>query len=83
MGDRSATAPGTAAETDDFLSIRSIDHLEFWVGNARQAAFFLSARVPVSPHGLRGAGTGVRDRASYAPGQGALRADHAARPRGP
>ena len=73
MGDRSATAPGTAAKTDDFLSIRSIDHLELWVGNARQAAFFYQHAFGLTITAYAGLETGVRDRASYVLQQGRVR----------
>ncbi len=73
MGDRSATAPGAKAATDDFLSIRSIDHLEFWVGNARQAAFFYQHAFGLAITAYAGLETGVRDRASYVMQQGNVR----------
>ena len=73
MADRSATAPGTAAATDDFLSIRSIDHLEFWVGNAKQAAFFYQHAFGLAVTAYAGLETGVRDRASYVLQQGKVR----------
>jgi 4-hydroxyphenylpyruvate dioxygenase len=73
MADRSATAPGTAAATDDFLSIRAIDHLEFWVGNAKQAAFFYQHAFGLAVTGYAGLETGVRDRASYVLQQGKVR----------
>jgi len=73
MGDRSATAPGAAPQTDDFLSIRSIDHLEFWVGNARQAAFFYQHAFGLTLTAYAGLETGVRDRASYVLQQGKVR----------
>jgi len=73
MADRSATAPGTAAATDDFLSIRAIDHLEFWVGNAKQAAFFYQHAFGLTVTAYAGLETGVRDRASYVLQQGKVR----------
>jgi len=73
MGDRSATATGAKAETDDFLSIRSIDHLELWVGNARQAAFFYQHAFGLAITAYAGLETGVRDRASYVLQQGKVR----------
>jgi len=73
MGDRSATATGAKAQTDDFLSIRSIDHLEFWVGNARQAAFFYQHAFGLTITAYAGLETGVRDRASYVLQQGKVR----------
>jgi 4-hydroxyphenylpyruvate dioxygenase len=73
MGDRTATVPGAAPKTDDFLSIRSIDHLEFWVGNARQAAFFYQHAFGLTITAYAGLETGVRDRASYVLQQGKVR----------
>ncbi len=73
MADRIATAPKSAAATDDFLSIRSIDHLEFWVGNAKQAAFFYQHAFGLAPTAYAGLETGVRDRASYVLQQGKVR----------
>ena len=73
MVDRTATAPGQAPATDDFLSIRAIDHLEFWVGNAKQAAFYYQHAFGLTPTGYAGLETGVRDRASYVLQQGRVR----------
>ena len=73
MADRTATAPGAAPATDDFLSIRAIDHLEFWVGNAKQAAFFYQHAFGLTPTAYAGLETGVRDRASYVLQQGRVR----------
>jgi len=73
MVDRTATAPGQAPATDDFLSIRAIDHLEFWVGNAKQAAFYYQHAFGLTATGYAGLETGVRDRASYVLQQGRVR----------
>ncbi|HZI89278.1 MAG TPA: 4-hydroxyphenylpyruvate dioxygenase [Candidatus Polarisedimenticolia bacterium] len=73
MADRTATAPGQAKAVDDFLSIRAIDHLEFWVGNAKQAAFFYQHAFGLAVTGYAGLETGVRDRASYVLQQGKVR----------
>jgi 4-hydroxyphenylpyruvate dioxygenase len=74
MADQAGTkvAPGSAA-TEDFLSIRAIDHLEFWVGNARQAAFYYQHAFGLAITGYAGLETGVRDRASYVLQQGKVR----------
>ena len=42
-----------------------IDHVEFWVGNARQAAAYFRTLWGFTPVAYSGLETGVRDRASY------------------
>ncbi|MFL5721779.1 MAG: VOC family protein, partial [Chloroflexota bacterium] len=49
----------------DFLPLRGIDHVEFWVGNARQAAAYYRALWGFTPVAFSGLETKVRDRASY------------------
>jgi 4-hydroxyphenylpyruvate dioxygenase len=49
------------------------DHLEFWVGNARQAAGFLAGGFGFDVVAYAGPETGVRDRSSYVLEQGELR----------
>ena len=53
------------AEAQDFLPLNGIDHVEFWVGNARQAAAYYRALWGFTPIAYSGLETGVRDRASY------------------
>ena len=53
------------AKADDFLPLNGIDHVEFWVGNARQAADYYRALWGFTPVAFGGLETGVRDRASY------------------
>src|SRR3954454_2818108 len=53
------------AEAQDFLPLNGIDHIEFWVGNARQAAAYYRALWGFSPVAYSGLETGVRDRTSY------------------
>ena len=57
----------------DFCPIRRIDHLEFYVGNARQAAAFYSSAFGFAPTAYRGLETGSRDTASYLMHQGEIR----------
>ncbi len=57
----------------DFLPINGTDHVEFYVGNARQASFFYRSVMGFSLIGYAGPETGVRDRASYALQQGKIR----------
>ena len=53
------------AEAKDFLPLNGIDHVEFWVGNARQASAYYRALWGFTPVAFSGLETGVRDRASY------------------
>jgi 4-hydroxyphenylpyruvate dioxygenase len=49
------------------------DHLEFWVGNARQSAQFFASAFGFEIVAYAGPETGVADRASYVLAQGAVR----------
>nr|MDQ3554921.1 VOC family protein [Chloroflexota bacterium] len=53
------------AEAQDFLPLKGIDHVEFWVGNARQAAHYYRALWGFTPIAYSGLETGVRDRSSF------------------
>ena len=57
----------------DFLPIKAFDHVEFWVGNAKQAAAFYSHGFGFTPVGYRGLETGSRKVASYVLKQGNIR----------
>jgi 4-hydroxyphenylpyruvate dioxygenase len=56
----------------DSFPILGIDHIEFFVGNAKQAAHFYKA-LGFAPVGYRGLETGARDRVSWCVQQGAVR----------
>ena len=60
------------AETD-FLPMHGTDHLEFYVGNAKQAAYFYRASMGFNLVAYRGPETGTRDRASYVLEQNKIR----------
>ncbi|MEI6949372.1 4-hydroxyphenylpyruvate dioxygenase [Paraflavisolibacter sp. H34] len=49
----------------DFLPLLGTDHIEFYVGNARQAAHFYRTVFGFEPLAYAGPETGLRDRASY------------------
>jgi 4-hydroxyphenylpyruvate dioxygenase len=49
----------------DFMPIDGWDHLELYVGNAKQAAFFYEHALGFTRTAYAGPETGVRDRASY------------------
>jgi len=57
----------------DFCPIRRVDHLEFFVGNARQAASYYSSTFGFTVTAYRGLETGCRDLASYVLQQGDIR----------
>ena len=57
--------PDAYAEAGDFLPLNGIDHVEFWVGNARQASAYYRALWGFTPVAFSGLETKVRDRASY------------------
>lgn len=57
----------------DFLPLKGTDHVEFYVGNARQAAYFYRAAMGMSLVAYAGPETGLRDRASYVVQQGKIR----------
>ena len=61
------------AKAEDFLPLKGIDHVEFWVGNARQAAAYYRALWGFTPVAFSGLETKVRDRASYVMVQNGIR----------
>ncbi len=69
-----ATLAQTEQKTaQDFLPLKGTDHIEFYVGNARQAAYFYRAAFGMSLVAYAGPETGRRDRASYVLQQGKVR----------
>ena len=72
------------ALAQDFLPINGTDYIEFYVGNAKQAAHFYKTAFGFQSEAYAGPETGIRDRASYVLRQGkirlvlttALRSDH-------
>jgi len=61
------------AKAADFLPLKGIDHVEFWVGNARQASAYYRALWGFTPVAFSGLETKVRDRASYVMVQNGIR----------
>jgi 4-hydroxyphenylpyruvate dioxygenase len=66
-------APSTVRTGKDFLPLKGTDHVEFYVGNARQAAYFYRTAFGMSLVAYAGPETGQRDRASYVVQQGKIR----------
>jgi 4-hydroxyphenylpyruvate dioxygenase len=58
---------------NDFLPITGTDYLEFYVGNARQSAYYYRTAFGMSLVASAGPETGLRDRASYVVEQGGIR----------
>jgi 4-hydroxyphenylpyruvate dioxygenase len=52
-------------EARDFMPLEGWDHVELWVGNAKQAAYFYEHAFGFHPVAYAGPETCVRDRASY------------------
>ena len=57
----------------DFLPLKGTDFIEFYVGNARQAAHYYRSAFGMKLTGYSGPETGIRDRASYVLEQGQIR----------
>lgn len=60
------TASNTSSQTQqDFLPLQGTDYVEFYVGNAKQAAHYYISAFGFQPLAYAGPETGIRDRASY------------------
>ena len=58
------------SHTSDFLPLLGTDHIEFYVGNAKQAAYYYQTAFGFTLFAYRGPETGYREAASYALRQG-------------
>ena len=56
----------------DFLPLKGTDYVEFYVGNAKQAAHYYQTAFGFQPLAYAGLETGLKDRASYALRQGKI-----------
>ncbi|HEY2981069.1 MAG TPA: 4-hydroxyphenylpyruvate dioxygenase [Anaerolineales bacterium] len=70
-GSKTESRPMT--EEADFLQIKSIDHVHFYVGNAKQAMYFWWKAFGFEPVAYSGLETGNRDFASYVLQSGQIR----------
>ncbi|GGF01407.1 4-hydroxyphenylpyruvate dioxygenase [Chishuiella changwenlii] len=61
------------AQAQDFLPINGTDYIEFYVGNAKQAAHYYKTAFGFQSLAYAGPETGVRDRASYVLQQGKIK----------
>jgi 4-hydroxyphenylpyruvate dioxygenase len=60
-------------ENSDFLPLNGTDHIEFYVGNAKQSAYFYQMAFGFELVAYCGPETGVKDRASYVLQQNKIR----------
>lgn len=60
-------------EEADFLTLKGMDHVELWVGNAKQAAFYYQHAFGFTPVAYSGLETGNRKTTSYVMQQGKIR----------
>ncbi|MEO8290008.1 MAG: 4-hydroxyphenylpyruvate dioxygenase [Gaiellaceae bacterium] len=58
---------------DDFMPLLGWDHVELWVGNAKQSAYYYENAFGFTRTAYAGPETGVRERASYVLEQGDIR----------
>ncbi len=72
MPNPSQTKASSTAEKD-FLPINGTDHIEFYVGNAKQSSLYYRTAFGFTLVAYAGLETGVRDRASYVLQQGKIR----------
>ena len=76
---RAADSPGRRRVTSGrwpqatHMPLEGWDHLELWVGNAKQAAYWYEHALGFTRTAYAGPETGVRDRASYVLEQGEIR----------
>ena len=70
---QTATVTGNNAVTNtDFLPLQGTDYVEFYVGNAKQAAHFYKTAFGFQSLAYSGPETGVKDLVSYAVRQNKL-----------
>src|SRR3954467_11945652 len=70
MSTQPVVSPHAAAE--DLMPLNGIDHVELWVGNAKQAAFYFCQAFGFHEVAYAGLETGVRDRVSHVVRQGRI-----------
>src|SRR5437764_1029956 len=59
------TIKNKSTEQTDFLPLLGTDHIEFYVGNAKQAAHYYINTFGFQPLDYAGPETGLKDKASY------------------
>ncbi len=67
------SGPDSESDSRDFMPLHGIDHVELWVGNAAQAAYYLCHAFGFTEVAYAGLETGLRDRVSHVLQQGRIR----------
>ena len=67
------TAPSPPAIAKDEMPLLGIDHVELYVGNATQAAYWFTHALGFRETAYAGLETGIRDRSSHLLEQGRVR----------
>src|SRR5215475_7788281 len=62
---QAALSANSTTHRQDFLPLKGTDYVEFYVGNARQSAYFYRTAFGMSLVAYAGPETGQRDRSSY------------------
>jgi 4-hydroxyphenylpyruvate dioxygenase len=65
--------PYATKDRRDFMPLHGIDHIELWVGNAAQAAYYFCHAFGFAEIAYAGLETGLRDRVSHVLQQGRIR----------
>ena len=73
MSTSSPSAAGSAQHTADPLRLIDVDHIRFYVGNAKQSAYFYAQAFGFEIEQVADLTTGVRDSATYLLTQGNIR----------
>jgi 4-hydroxyphenylpyruvate dioxygenase len=73
MSSQTASSATPAAPERDFMPLNGVDHVELFVGNAAQAAYFYVHAFGFRRVAYAGLETGVRDRTSHVLQQGRIR----------
>ncbi len=73
MSTQTLNLPKVYKEAQDFLPINGTDYVEFYVGNAKQAAHYYKTAFGFQSLAYAGLETGVKDRCSYVLQQGKIR----------
>ena len=73
MRKASIAIDGTAAvQAPGFPTLTRTDHIEFYVGNAKQASHYYQSAFGFQPLAYAGPETGLKDRVSYVLQQGKI-----------
>ncbi|MEA2249014.1 MAG: 4-hydroxyphenylpyruvate dioxygenase [Solirubrobacteraceae bacterium] len=74
MAQQTARSPAARpAAAEDFMPLNGVDHVELYVGNALQAAYYYTRAFGFREVAYAGLETGARDRASHVLQQGRIR----------